>query len=131
MLFRSLEFYSVDYTGNDETKKSVNFKIDTVAPTIVLVAEETDTKEHTLTAHVDDVTSGVAYVEFYVNDVLVGTVTDSPYEYVASDCSKGDTAYAIVYDSAGFSTQSATVVSQSSSSLVQTIRETISKLYGV
>jgi len=94
----TLEFYSVDYAGNEETVKSVNFKIDKTAPTIDLTVEKTGLMKWLLTATVSDETSGVAKVEFYLDGELLGTVTESPYEW---ECTERGTAHAIVYDNAG------------------------------
>jgi len=42
---------------------------------------------------------GVSFVEFYVDDVLVGNATAFPYTYIYEG--KGGVAQAIVYDNAG------------------------------
>jgi len=52
-----------------------------------------------LNATVADATSGVALVEFYIDDFLVGNATAFPYTYVYEG--KGKKADAIVYDNAG------------------------------
>jgi len=108
----TLEFYSVDYAGNEETVKSVNFKIDQTAPTIDLTVEKTGLVKWLLTATVSDETSGVAKVEFYLDDELLGEVTESPYEWEVSE--KG-TAYAVVYDNAGNEASDEVAVSYSQS----------------
>ena len=94
----TLEFYSVDYAGNEETVKYVNFKIDQTAPTIELTVEKTGLMKWVLTETVSDETSGVAKVEFYLDGELLGEVTEAPYEW---ECTKKGTAYAIAYDNAG------------------------------
>ncbi|GAG20279.1 unnamed protein product, partial [marine sediment metagenome] len=55
----------------------------------------------TLIADVYDETSGVAKVEFYVNDEFLGEDTEAPFEWEYTGASSGDTAQAIVYDNAG------------------------------
>jgi hypothetical protein len=52
-----------------------------------------------LNATVADATSGVARVEFYVDDIFVGNATAYPYTYTYEG--KGTAAQAIVYDKAG------------------------------
>jgi len=98
----TVEFYSVDNAGNEEAVGEVTFKIDKTVPTIDLTWDEENSK---LVADVDDETSDVAMVEFYVNGELIGEVTSPPYE-MEYDASSGDTAYAIVYDNAGNSAES-------------------------
>jgi parallel beta-helix repeat protein len=94
----TLVYYSVDNLGNREGDKSVALKIDRTMPTIDFAVEKTGLSEWLLTATVSDETSGVARVEFYLNDGYLGAVTTAPYEWVVT--SKG-TAQAIVYDNAG------------------------------
>ena len=112
----TVEFYSVDNAGNEEAIGEVTFKIDKTVPTIDLTWDEENSK---LVADVDDETSGVAMVEFYVNGELIGEVTSAPYE-MEYDASSGDTAYAIVYDTAGNSAESEIVESSQSNLQSQT-----------
>jgi hypothetical protein len=103
----TLEYYSDDMVGNTELINGpFDFDIDQTVPTISL-SWSNETK--TLTADVDDETSGVAKVEFYVNDEFVGEVTSAPWELEYPDAAKGDTAQAIVYDNAGNSAVSASI----------------------
>jgi len=99
----SLLYYSVDKVGNTETVKGAIFKIDQTPPTINLTVNRTGLSRWLLTANVSDSMSGVAKVEFYLNGVLLGNVTASPYTFV---CTKEGTAQAIVYDNAGLLTVS-------------------------
>jgi len=110
-----LYYYSVDFAGNVEDTNEADFKIDQTPPAITLAAEKVSFGTYNLIADVSDATSGVAKVEFYVNSVLVGTVTTAPYEYEVSGCSQGDTATATVYDNAGNSKVSNEVTPQSHS----------------
>ena len=96
----TVEFYSVDLTGNEEPIKEVDFKIDKTVPTIELTAENTGGDNWLLTATVDDETSGVARVEFYLDGELLGVVTEAPYEWLWTGPGQ-HTAQAIVYDNAG------------------------------
>lgn len=78
------------------------FKIDKTAPTIIeftcrpLKCCKT---KWLLNATVADATSGVALVEFYIDDFLVGNATAFPYTFIFKG--KGKKADAIVYDHAG------------------------------
>jgi hypothetical protein len=86
---------------NNETLGPYSFKTDGTPPTIDLTVTALNCC-HTkwlLNATVADATSGVAKVEFYVDDVLVGNATASPYTYTYKG--KGKVAQAIVYDFAG------------------------------
>ncbi|GAH43024.1 unnamed protein product, partial [marine sediment metagenome] len=95
----TIEYYSVDKVGNKEADKGpFDFDIDQTPPTIDLTWDDEDSK---LVADVDDETSGIAKVEFYVNDELVGTVTTAPYEWEVTKPKQGDKGQAIVFDNAG------------------------------
>jgi hypothetical protein len=94
-------YYSDDYAGNvEDIKGPFEFDRDATPPTIDLTAEGSG-GSWTLTADVEDITSGVAKVEFYVNDEFLGEVTSSPYVWEYTGASSGDTAQAIAYDNAG------------------------------
>jgi len=95
----TIMYYSVDKVGNEEDEKGpFDFNIDQTPPTIELTWDEENSK---LVADVDDETSGVAMVEFYVNGEYVGEVTEAPYEWEVTNPRQGDTGQAIVYDNAG------------------------------
>jgi hypothetical protein len=105
-----LFYYSVDKKGNTEAVKGpFAFKMDKTAPTIDLTVLAVNAMKNKwlLNATVADPTSGVAKVEFYVDDVLVGNATAYPYTYTYKG--KGKVAQAIVYDKAGNSAMSAVV----------------------
>jgi len=106
----TIEYYSVDKAGNEEDVNGpFDFKIDQNLPTIEFTAENMVGDNWLLTAIVSDETSGVALVEFYVDDTYVGEVTEEPFEYQWSGT--GSSAYGIVYDMAGNSQQSEVVES--------------------
>jgi len=108
----TLEYYSVDYVGNEEDVNGpFDFKIDHTIPTIELTAEKTDTDTWLLIATVSDETTGIANVEFYVDDEFIGEVTEAPFEWEYAG--SGSEAYAIAYDNAGNSATSAKVDCQS------------------
>jgi len=97
----TIEYYSVDKVGNEEEDKGpFGFKIDQTAPEIIhLQWEKTGLLKWLFTATVDDETSGINKVEFYVDDEYLGNVTEEPYEWVYY----GSAEYVqiIVYDNAG------------------------------
>ena len=81
----TVEYRSIDYAGNVEDWKSVEFKIDQTKPHIDLTWEaykEDGIWYVIFTAWCDDATSGMERVEFYLNDVLQFTDTSMPYEYI-------------------------------------------------
>ena len=94
----SLSYYSVDKVGNTESVKEATLKIDQTKPTITLTVNKTGLMKWLLTATVSDETSGIAKVEFYLDGILLGNKTESPYEW---NCTQTGTAQAIVYDNAG------------------------------
>jgi len=92
-------YYSDDNDGNvEDVNGPYSFKRDATPPTIDLTWDEENTL---LIADVEDVTSGIAKVEFYVNDEFLGEVTSAPYEWEYTEASSGDIAQAIAYDNAG------------------------------
>jgi len=89
----TIMYFSVDKVGNEETVKGpFDFNIDQTVPTIELTWDDENSK---LVADVDDETSGVAKVEFYVNGEYVGEVTEAPYEWEVSNPQNGDMGQAI------------------------------------
>jgi hypothetical protein len=119
-----LLYYAIDYAGNQEPENHVEFKIDQTAPTITLTATAQNTlkTQWLFEAEVNDETSGVARVEFYVDDEFIGEATSEPWEY--SYEGSGKTAQAIVYDTAGNSQMSDVVDSVSFSAVSFTLRST-------
>ncbi len=79
-------------------------------PTIELTAENNLGNTWLLTATVSDETSGVAKVEFYVDGIYIGEVTEAPFEWEWTGTGSHST-YAIVYDLAGNLQQSEIVES--------------------
>jgi parallel beta-helix repeat protein len=99
----TLYYYSVDKVGNREENNSVALRIDKTPPEINLTVEKTGLSKWLLTATVSDKTSGIAKVEFYLDNEYVGEATESPYEWTVFE---EGTAQAIVYDNAGNSKMS-------------------------
>ncbi len=78
-------WYYVDNEGNESAIECIEFKIDQTPPIIDLTLE-TD-KEYgiwyiTFTATCSDATSGMDRVEFYMDDELVCTDDEAPYEWI-------------------------------------------------
>ena len=96
-----VKYYAKDNVGHQEAENSVTFNIDTVKPTIMLTKEK-GLNKITFTAEVDDATSGVNRVEFFLNQGWVATDTEAPYEFVLSPVPNVEmTCTAVVYDEAG------------------------------
>jgi hypothetical protein len=102
----TIEYRSVDNAGNwEDWKGPFDFKIDQTPPEIIeFTAENTGFRKWLLSLDVNDATSGVVKVEFYVDDELVGEVTSEPWEYEYQG--GGEQAQAIAYDEAGNSAAS-------------------------
>jgi len=99
----TISYYSVDNAGNVEgTKGPFPFKIDKTAPTINLTVTALNPlkTKWLLEADVYDATSGVTKVEFYMDNVLLGTIHfPGPFNWTYQG--DGKVASAIVYDNAG------------------------------
>ncbi len=77
----TINYYAVDMDGNQGTVHVAEFKIDKTPPTIDLTWESPDNVHVDFTATCSDATSGMDYVEFYLNDVLMFTDNTAPYEW--------------------------------------------------
>jgi len=99
----TVQYWSVDNAGNIEDVKSAEFKIDQTKPYIELWWENPGNIYVIFTADCSDATSGMDYVEFYMDDVLQFTDYAPPYEWsiewstALEDCE----FYAYAYDIAG------------------------------
>ena len=92
------EFYVVDIYGNSSVPIDCEFGIDKIAPDIDILW---DNDNLLIITDTFDVTSGVAKVEFYVNDNFVGEDYNAPWEWYYPDAKMGDTALGIAFDNAG------------------------------
>jgi len=117
----TVEYRAVDNVGNEESWNLVEFKIDQTPPEIDLTVEKIGPIKYKFTANVSDAMSGINRVEFYYADELLGTVTESPYEWIYLGA-KGQNATAIVYDNAGNSAEDEKPVSYSSYLVNQQVR---------
>lgn len=77
----SFSWYVVDSEGNKSTPDSIDFKIDMSPPDINLRKERLSIDEIKFIADVDDEMSGIAKVNFIVDDSLEFTDYDYPYEW--------------------------------------------------
>jgi len=109
-----IEYYSVDNAGNEEDVKSAELKMDQTSPEIDDVTRAKIGKNKIkFTVDVFDATSGVDRVEFYINDELMFTDYEYPYEWIWNSTegtgitriegsARGDFNYDfLVYDRAG------------------------------
>ena len=76
-----VEYRSVDYAGNVEDWKSVEFKIDQTPPMIDITVELIDLDVIFTATCFDDI-SGVDRVEFYIEDELMFTDFESPFQWI-------------------------------------------------
>ncbi len=98
----TVEYYSIDQVNNEEDINGpFDFRIDATPPDITLTVEKQFLSTWLFTATVEDETSGIEKVEFYLDGELLGTVTTAPYEWEWK-AQRGDhTVQAIAYDIAG------------------------------
>jgi len=102
-------YYSVDNAGNiEEENGPFSFKIDKTGPVFnsyTFTAQNALKNKWLCVADVEDLTSGVVLVEFYVDDALVGNVTSAPWEFLFEGKPEAS-SQAIAYDAAGNSAMS-------------------------
>ncbi|MCK5260599.1 MAG: hypothetical protein KAJ44_00285, partial [Thermoplasmatales archaeon] len=99
-----LEWYAVDYEGNQsEVDGPFDFKIDQTVPIVDLSWESPDNVNVIFTATCSDATSGMDYVEFLLNNVLMFTDNAAPFEWsiVWTPSFKTAVFKSIAYDAAG------------------------------
>jgi hypothetical protein len=95
-------WYYVDNEGNQSDVECIDFKIDQTPPELLnLIIEKIDATNWLFTAEVHDMTSGINRVGFYVDERLVGIVTEEPYEWEWSGIGDGHVVQARVCDNAG------------------------------
>jgi len=109
----TLKYYSVDNAGNIESEETTVFKIDQTPPAITLERQKR-IGEIIFTAIVNDTTSGIDKVEFYIDNLLQFTDTEEPYQWTWTGFGE-HTVKAIVYDNAGNSNETSMSTPQSSS----------------
>jgi peptidoglycan/xylan/chitin deacetylase (PgdA/CDA1 family) len=111
----TVKYRAWDSAGNVETTKSQFIQIDTTSPTVSITSPvngATVTGTVKIVASLADAQSGVASVAFYVDGVLIGTATNSPWQ-VPWNTKKSKPGQhvltAIATDRAGNTAQSASV----------------------
>jgi hypothetical protein len=104
----NLSYYSIDnYNQTEPVKGPFPFKIDMTTPVFINFSVTPENLLKTtwlLNATVDDAPSGIARVDFYVDDAFVATVTSAPWTSFYEG--HGSKAQAVVYDNAGNSAMS-------------------------
>jgi hypothetical protein len=103
--FHTFWWYIVDDKGNTSTPDSIVFNIDRTPPTIKLTKEKLEINKIKFTATVDDVTSGINRVNFYLDGDLVANLSSPPYEWIYTGFRR-HTVTAVVYDNVGNSNSS-------------------------
>jgi peptidoglycan/xylan/chitin deacetylase (PgdA/CDA1 family) len=112
---RTVKYRAWDSTGNVEATKSQLIQVDTFPPTVSITSPtsgSTVTGNVKIVATAADAQSGVASVAFYVDGVLVGTTTSSPWQvpWNTKKASAGQHVLtAVATDRAGNRTTSAAV----------------------
>jgi peptidoglycan/xylan/chitin deacetylase (PgdA/CDA1 family) len=111
----TVKYRAWDTAGNAEATKSQLIQVDTAAPTVSITSPATGstvTGNVKIVATAADAQSGVASVAFYVDGVLVGTTTSSPWQlpWNTKKASSGQHVLtAVATDRAGNRTTSAAV----------------------
>ena len=84
-----IDFYSVDFAGNEESIKSAFIKIDKTTPNVDLCWEPGNyNSDYIFTGICSDKLSGMDRVEFYYNDELVHIDFDAPFEWSMTETYK-------------------------------------------
>jgi hypothetical protein len=79
-----IDYYSVDFAGNQESLQNTDIKIDETKPEIDLTWEHAGGNYIVLSAYCNDKTSGMDYVEFYRDEFLLFTDDIAPYECITT-----------------------------------------------
>ncbi len=96
----TLMYYYVDYEGTQSAIFGPYwFRIDSIPPTITLVVDAIGHNRYKIYAEVSDSTSGVNRVEFFLNDYLIYTDYEAPYEWFYKGPSFNYNS--LVFDNAG------------------------------
>jgi len=103
-----LDWYWIDEDGKRHDESPIFFKIDQTPPSITLTKKSGLNDQVTFTANVNDPTSGVERVEFYLDNGLQETLTSGPYQWIWTGTTP-HSVYSIAYDYAGHSKKSDTL----------------------
>ena len=105
-----IEWYWIDKGDTRHNELPIVFKIDQSKPTINIDKQIGLNNKVTFTVTCNDDVSDVERVEFYLDDDLIATDTEKPYEYVwTPDESGAHDVYAVGYNFAGLSEVSETL----------------------
>jgi len=96
-----IPWFWVDLFNNSNYGGPIEFKIDKTAPTIELTKKITGKEEIIFTADAIDTVSAIEKVEFYLDDELILTDNEEPYQY-AWEGHITQVVYAKTYNYAGF-----------------------------
>jgi len=112
----TIRFYSTDHAGNEEDIQQITLHphTDTIPPVVTLTVEKIFFNKWKFIAIANDADSGMDRVEFYVDNQLLGNVTDPGpcYEWIwITTDNKNHSVQAIAYDLAGNSAASKVVIS--------------------
>lgn len=107
----TISYYSTYKDGYIEPVKYATFKIDQTAPSITMSVEKTGFRQWVFTATASDETSGMAFVQCYIDYMWYGNIT-APGPYQWNWAGKGNhTVAGIAYDNAGNSAENDVVFS--------------------
>jgi hypothetical protein len=109
----NIPWYWIDEDGKQHDGTPIYFNMDLSPPTISLKKDDWTQNSITFLATTEDTLSSVAYVEFYLDDELVRTDDEGPYEYVWNGEEVHHEVYAISYNNAGLFEQSETLNTES------------------
>jgi len=104
----NVPWFWVDELGEPHNGWPIDLTIDQTPPSITLTKKSGLNDKVTFTADVNDPTSGVERVEFYLDNELQETLTSGPYQWVWTGTTS-HSVYAIAYDYAGHSKKSDTL----------------------
>ena len=104
----TVKYKATDKVGNEETEKTMTFKIDQTKPTIIFT-KAVQFNKIIYTATVTDATSLVNRVEFFMNGIFQFNATAAPYTWTLTPIPgvTNLTVTAYVYDNAGLVAQAA------------------------
>jgi hypothetical protein len=100
--------YYIDSEGNQSQEYSVTFKIDMTPPTVTIIVTRIGLFEIGVSVNASD-NFGVALIEFYLDDSLMGSLTVPPYDFTMTIGLGEHTVKVIAYDFAGLNA-SATII---------------------
>jgi hypothetical protein len=114
-----IPWYWINDKGQEITEAPIPMKLDSSKPTINIEKQVQPNSKVKFVVTCNDQTSGVERVEFYLDDELITTQMEKPYEYLYSPDGSGyHDVFAIGYDFAGHTEQSDTLDTKERSRLI-------------